>query len=349
MPKTVREIAEFIKGEVLGDGGTAISGVNGIDDAKEGDISFITNSGSEDFIESTKASCVVVPSDIKKPHKKTIIKTGDPSLAFSAVIEFLMPDRIPHPKGIHKTAVISTSAAIGKGAAIGAYVVIEAGASVGDNTKIYPFCYVGKNARIGRECLLYPNVVVREEVAIGDRVIIHPGTVIGSDGFGYSTRKDGVHVKIPQIGTVVIEDDVELGACVTVDRARFAKTVIGKGTKVDNLVQIAHNVTIGPNCLIAAQSGISGSSALGRNVVFGGQVGLADHLKLGDFVMVGAQSGITKSFPAGTVLFGYPARPVQKARATIASIGLLPKLFERVRALENKVKELEEGSSIGKK
>jgi UDP-3-O-[3-hydroxymyristoyl] glucosamine N-acyltransferase len=164
---------------------------------------------------------------------------------------------------------------------------------------------------------------------------------VGSDGFGYDAREDGTSAKIPQLGTVIIEDDVELGACVTVDRARFSKTVIGKGSKIDNLVQIAHNVIIGPNCVVAAQSGISGSSELGRNVIFGGQVGVSDHVKIGDFVIAGAKTGVHKSFPAKTVLFGYPAKPIDKAREIIASVGLLPKLFERVRKLEAKIKELE--------
>lgn len=187
--------------------------------------------------------------------------------------------------------------------------------------------------------------MIREEIAVGNRVIIHSGTVVGSDGFGYNTKEDGTHVKIPQLGTVVIEDDVELGAYVTIDRARFAKTVIGKGTKIDNLCQIAHNCIIGPHCLIAGQSGISGSTEIGRNVVFGGQVGLADHIKLGDFVKVAAQTGVMKSFPANTILLGYPARPIDKAQKSLAALGLLPKLYKRVRALENKIKEL--GKSTG--
>ena len=238
-------------------------------------------------------------------------------------------------------AVVSDKAKLGKNVALGPYVVIEPGAVIGDSTVLYPFCYIGKNVKVGNNCIFYPNVVIREEVSIGSKVIIHPGSVVGSDGFGYDTKKDWTHAKIPQLGTVVIEDDVELGACVTIDRARFSKTVIGKGSKIDNLVQIAHNVIIGPNCLIAAQTGISGSSELGRNVMLGGQVGVADHLKIGDFVKAGAKTGISKSFPAHSVLFWYPAKPVDKARNVIASIGLLPKLFERVRALENKIKELE--------
>lgn len=340
MPKKLKEIAQFIKGELVGNGDVLIKGISGINEAKEGDISFLLSSKYENLIRSTKASGLVVPKDLKNAFGKSLIKVDDPSSAFSQVINLLFPDRIPHPKGIHETAVVSKKATIGRKIALGPYVVIEDGALICDNTIIYPFCYIGKNTKIGENCIIYPNVTIREEIVVGDRVIIHSGTVIGSDGFGYDTKRDGTHVKIPQLGTVVIEDDVELGACVTIDRARFAKTVIGKGSKIDNLVQIAHNVVMGPHCLVAAQTGISGSCEIGRNVVFGGQVGVSDHLKIGDFVMAGAKTGITKSFPAKTVLFWYPAKPVEKARDIIASIGLLPKLFKRVRALEAKIKEL---------
>ena len=341
MTKKVKEIAEFLKGELVGNGDVLIKGVNGIDQASEGDLAFLLNSKAEALLESTKASCVVVPKNVKKPSNASIIKVDNPSTAFSKVIDILLPDRIPHPKGIHSTAVVAKSAGIAKGASLGAYVVVEEGAVIGENTKIYPFSYVGKNVKIGKNCILYPNVTIREEVVIGDRVAIHPGSVVGSDGFGYDVQPDGTYYKIPQIGTVVIEDDVELGSCVTIDRARFGKTVIGKGSKIDNLCQIAHNVVMGPSCVIAAQSGISGSSQLGRNVLFGGQVGVSDHVKLGDFVVAGAKTGIHKSYPSNTTLFGYPSKPVDKAREAIASVGLLPKLFERVRALEAKVKELE--------
>lgn len=341
MSNKLKDIAKFIGGELSGNGEVAITGINGIKEAKEGDLAFILNAAYEDLIDHTNASCVIVPKNIKNPHSRPLIKTDDPSIALSKIIEFVFPGRIPHPKGINKLATISNKAHLGKGAGIAPYVMIEDGASIGEDTVIYPFSYVGKNVKIGRDCVIYPNVTIREEVTIGNRVIIHPGSVIGSDGFGYDTKEDGSHFKIPQLGTVIIEDDVELGACVTVDRARFHKTVIGKGSKIDNLVQIAHNVIIGPNCLIAAQTGISGSSELGRNVVLAGQVGVADHLKIGDFVIAGAKTGISKSFPVKTTLFGYPARPVEKARELIASVGLLPKLFKRVHELEAKVKELE--------
>ncbi|MDP2912573.1 MAG: UDP-3-O-(3-hydroxymyristoyl)glucosamine N-acyltransferase [Candidatus Omnitrophota bacterium] len=341
MEKRLKDIAEFLNGELAGNGDILIRGVNGVNEADEGEIAFVLNPQAEGLIDSTGAGAVVMPKSITGTFNKPTIKVDNPSIAFSRMIEFLMPDRIPHPKGLHKLAVISGKAKLGIGVALGAYTVIEDGVSIGDNTIIYPFCYIGKATKIGNDCIIYPNVVIREDILIGDRVIVHSGTVIGSDGFGYDVQKDGTPVKIPQIGTIVIENDVEIGACVTVDRARFAKTVIGRCSKIDNLVQIAHNVIIGPNCLIAGQSGIAGSSEIGRNVVFGGQVGVSDHVKIGDFVVAGAGTKIHKSYPAKMTLFGYPAKPVVKARETIACVGLLPKLFKRVRALEVKIKELE--------
>ncbi len=341
MSKNLKDIAALIGGELVGSGDVVIEGINGINEARRGDISFIVSLKYEGLVESTKASAVIVPKDFKLSSDKPIIKIANPSAVFSKLVELLFPGRIPHPKGIHKFAAISAKASVGKNCGVGAYAVIEDGAEIGENTVIYPLSYVGKNTKIGRDCVIYPNVTVREEIVIGDRVIIHSGSVIGSDGFGYDTQNDGTHIKIPQVGTIVIEDDVELGSCVTIDRARFSKTVIGKGSKIDNLCQIAHNVKIGPNAMIAAQCGISGSCEIGRNVLMGGQTGVADHLKLGDFVIAGAKSGITKSFPSHTTLFWYPAKPIEKVRDIIASVGLLPKLFKRVNELESRIKKIE--------
>lgn len=340
MAKKVKELAKLVGGKVSGDEEIMITGVNGVDAAREGDIAFIFNANYAPAVALTRASCVIIPESIRDSFNKCVIKVDNPSIAFSKIIDILIPDRILHPSGIHATAVIAKGAKIGAGVAMGPYVVVEEGASIGDDTILYPFCYIGRRTSIGSNCLFYPNVTIREDISIGSRVTIHAGSAVGSDGFGYDTGKDGVHVKIPQLGTVVIEDDVEIGSCVAIDRARLAKTVIGKGCKIDNLVQIAHNVKLGPNCIIAGQSGISGSSEMGRNVILGGQVGLTDHVKLGDFCVVGAQSGVTKTFPAGTILFGTPAKPMDKAKERLGHIALLPKLFSRVAALEKKLEEL---------
>ena len=341
MSRNLKEIAALIGGELVGSGDVVIKGINGINEAREGDISFIVSMKYEGSVESTKASAVLVPNDFKRPSRKPFIRTDNPSAVFSKLVEIIFPERIPHPKGIHKSAAISDQASLGKNCGIGAHAIIEDGAQIGDNTVIYGLSYIGKNTKIGRDSIIYPNVTIREGIFIGDRVVIHSGSVIGSDGFGYDTQKDGTHIKIPQVGTVVIEDDVEIGACVTIDRARFSETVIGKGSKIDNLCQIAHNVKLGPNAMIAAQCGISGSCEIGKNVVMGGQAGVADHLKLGDFVVIGAKTGVTKSFPSNTTLFWYPAKPVEKVRDIIACVGLLPKLFKRVNELEAKIEEIE--------
>lgn len=342
MSKKAKELARIVDGELSGDGDVLISGVNGISEAREHEVAFIHHERFAHLAAASKAGCIVIPRTLMIDIDRTVIKVDNPSIAFSTLIDLLLPDRIPHPRGIHPAAIVAKGARVGDRVSMGPYVVVEDGAVVGDDTILHPFTYIGHRAALGRRCVIFPNVTVREGVTIGDRVVIHAGSCIGSDGFGYDTRTDGTHVKIPQLGTVVIEDDVEIGSCVTVDRARLDKTVIGKGSKIDNLVQIAHNVVCGPYCLIAAQSGISGSTRLGRNVVLAGQVGVADHVTVGDFVVAGAKTGISKSFPARTTLFGYPARPVEKAREMLASLGLLPRLFDRVRALEAKLKELEE-------
>lgn len=341
MPRTVKEIAKLVDGEIVGDAHLVISGIAGIEDAKEGDITFLANPRYLRFLDRTKASAVITGRDIG-PCSKTVIKTDNPSLAFTKVVSFLSAKTECHFTGVHKSASIGKGVKLGKNAAIGACTVIEDKASIGDNTVIYAGCYIGKNTKIGKDALIYPNVTVRERITVGDRVIIHSGTVIGSDGFGYVTA-DNVHHKIPQVGTVIVEDDVEIGANVTIDRARFDKTVIGKGTKIDNLVQIAHNVVIGENSVLAAQVGISGSTELGKNVVLAGQAGLVGHIKIGDGAKVGAQGGVTKSIPPNTDVSGYPAREHSQARKIYAASTRLPDLLKEFRNLQKKVEELEKG------
>ena len=287
----------------------------------------------------TRASAIITSRDLRDSDKPLII-TDNPSLAFSKVIELVAPNHIGYPKGIHPTAVISKSAKIGNNVAIGPNAIIEDNVSIGSNTVIYGGCYVGSLTAIGEGSLIYPNVTIRERVEIGKRVIIHSGTVIGSDGFGFATVR-GVQKKIPQIGTVVIEDDVEIGANVTIDRARFDKTVIGRGTKIDNLVQIAHNVIIGRNCIIVAQAGISGSTVLGKGVILAGQAGIVGHIVIGDGAIVAAQAGVTKSVPRGTKVSGYPAKPHSTAKRVNACVQRLPEMYRRVKELEEKIKKLE--------
>lgn len=339
IPKTLKEIADAVGGDLIGPPDTVITGAGAVQEAQSGDITFIAHPRYMSYLEETKASAVIVSCDVPGASKP-LIKTKDPSLAFAKAVSLLYPVEIRHPQGIHETAVIAKSASIGRGAGIGAHAVVEEDAEIGDGTVLYAGCYIGRRAKVGRDCLFWPNVAVRERVLIGDRVIIQSGAVIGAEGFGYATV-DGVHHLIPQVGIVVVEDDVEIGANVTIDRARFDKTVIGRGTKIDNLVHIAHNVTIGRNCLIIAQAGISGSTRIGDSVTIAGQAGLVGHITIGDGAICAAQAGVTKSVPAGTVVSGYPARRHEEAKKINAYIQRLPRMAAALQKLQEKIEKLE--------
>ena len=339
MRKTLEEIAKLIDGEVIGDKDTVITGVCGIKEAKKGDITFVANPKYLHLAQTTKASAVIISRDVSI-EEKPAIRTDSPSLAFTKILSLISSARTKHFSGVHPTAIVDKKVKLGKDVAIGPHAVIEEGVEIGDKTIVYPNCFIGQGAKIGKGVLIYPLVSIRERVSIGNNVIIHSGTVIGSDGFGFATVK-GVHHKIPQIGTVVIEDNVEIGANVTIDRARFDKTVIGSGTKIDNLVQIAHNVCIGKNCIIVAQVGVSGSTLIGKDVVLAGQAGLVGHISVGDGAVVAAQSGVSKSVPANTMVFGYPAKPHNIARRVNACVQRLPELYKKIQGLEKKIEGLE--------
>jgi len=339
MQKTLKEIAKLIDGEVIGDGEILISGASGIREAAEGDITFLANSKYSSLMDKTRAAAIITSTDAQNTAKPVIL-TQNPSLAFIKIISLFTPDDAGHPSGIDYTAVIGKNVSLGKDVTIGAYSVIADNVTLEDNVIIYAGCYIGHHTKIGAQTLIYPHVPIRERISIGRRVIIHSGAVVGSDGFGFATIK-GAHHKIPQVGTVEIHDDVEIGANVTIDRARFDKTVIGRGTKIDNLVQIAHNVIIGENSLIVAQVGIAGSAIIGNNVTLGGQAGLVGHITIGDNAIVTGQSGVAKSVPADTMVSGYPARPFMTTQRVNASLQNLPKLFNQVKELKKKIEELE--------
>ena len=339
MQKTLKEIAQLIGGQVIGDGDTLITGASGIREATKGDITFLANPKYSSLMDKTLASSIVTSTDAQKTTKP-IILTDNPSLAFVKIISMFTPTEFGHPKNIDYTAVLGKNIVLGKNVAIGAYSVIGDDVVIGDDTIIYAGCYIGHHTKIGNSTLIYPHVSIRERISIGNRVIIHCGCVIGSDGFGFTTIK-GIHHKIPQVGTVEIEDDVEIGANVTIDRARFDKTVIGNGTKIDNLVQIGHNVVIGENSLIVAQVGIAGSAIIGKNVTLGGQVGIAGHINIGDNAIVTAQSGVAKSVPADTMVSGYPARPYMTTQRANASLQNLPKLSDLIKELKKRIEILE--------
>jgi UDP-3-O-[3-hydroxymyristoyl] glucosamine N-acyltransferase len=338
MKKTIKEIAVIVDGEIVGDENTVVTGICGIKEAREGDLTFVANPRYLPLMNHTRASAIITSKDVKSAPKP-IIRTENPSIAFAKMVSLMAPNEVKRPTGIHPTAVIGDKVRLGRNVAIQPYVVIEDNVEIKDNTILYAGVYIGHHTKIGMDCVVYPYVIIRERVVIGNRVIIHGGTVIGSDGFGFSTVK-GVHQRIPQIGNVIIEDDVEIGANVTIDRARFDKTLIKKGTKIDNLVQIAHNVIVGENSIIVAQSGISGSTVIGRNVTLAGQSGVIGHISIGDNAVVAAQAGVTKSVPANACVSGYPAKQHNLAKRINACVQNLPDLYKKVKMLEEEVERL---------
>jgi UDP-3-O-[3-hydroxymyristoyl] glucosamine N-acyltransferase len=265
---------------------------------------------------------------------------ANPDFAFARVVATYGPKAVPPPPGIHPTAIIGDRVRLGANLAIGAYVVIADNASIGDNTIIYPHVYIGHETQIGADCMIYPQVSVRERCLIGNRVILHSGVVIGSDGFGYASL-EGVHHKIPQVGIVVIEDDVEIGANTCLDRARFGRTRIGKGTKIDNLVQIAHNVETGHHCIIVAQVGVAGSTKLGNYVILSGQAGISGHLTIGDHAIVTGKAGVSKNIPPRAVVRGSPAQEIKACQAQEVAVRRLPQTQQTVKELIARVTELE--------
>jgi UDP-3-O-[3-hydroxymyristoyl] glucosamine N-acyltransferase len=332
---TLKELAALCGGELRGDPAQKISGAASLSEAGPGEITFYADPRYMSRLRKTGASAVFVPLEFSEQTAAAQIHVANPSKAFEQVVLKLAPKPIAFAAGIHPTAVVDPTAKIGKGVSIQPYAVIESGTVIGDNTVIGAGSYVGHESMIGASCLIYPNVTIRERTRIGARVIIHSGAVIGADGFGFEFV-DGHYQKIPQVGIVQIDDDAEIGANTTIDRARFGRTWIQEGVKIDNLVQIAHNVIIGKNSIIAAQTGISGSTRVGEKVMMAGQVGVIGHLTIGDNTIIAAQSGISKDLPGGA-WFGSPAVPLPEAKRQIAWTHRLGKLFDRVKAIEKKL------------
>ncbi|MFH0948358.1 MAG: UDP-3-O-(3-hydroxymyristoyl)glucosamine N-acyltransferase [Elusimicrobiota bacterium] len=350
MKKTLKEITEITGGEILGDENTIITNVAGITDAKEGDITFVSNPKYEQYIGSTNASAIIISEnqkDLAFGIKIPAIVSKNPYLSYAKVIMFIAKETEKHPSGISENCSISELAKIGSNVTISDFVMVDENAKIDDGTIIYPNCYIGRNSKIGKNCLIYPNVTMRENIIIGNNVIIHSGTVIGCDGFGY-VAESGSSLslkKIPQIGIVEIADDVEIGANVTIDRATTGKTFIGRGTKIDNLVQIAHNVHIGENSIIVAQAGISGSTKIGNGVTIAGQAGLIGHITVGDGAIIAAQAGVIGDVPPKETVSGYPARPHKQAMRIYALIQKLPELFEEIKKLKTRIHANEEGNA----
>lgn len=333
------QINDIVGGEIKGDPDTLITGIAGIKEAKEGDITFLANLRYACLAESTKASAII--TSLEAGVSKPAIKIDNPSVAFAKVASLVAGKKNAACLGIHPNSCINKNVELALDVTVGPCVIIEGDTSVGEKTVIQGGCFIGSGVKIGKNCLIYPNAVIREGTRIGDNVIIHSGAVIGSDGFGFA-QVEGVSEKIPQIGIVVIEDNVEIGANVTIDRARFDKTTIGQGTKIDNLVQIAHNVQVGKNCLIIAQVGISGSTVVEDEAILAGQAGIVGHIRIGKKAIIAAQAGVTKSVPPNEKVSGYPAKPHKKAARINACLQKLPDLNKKVKELEEKLKVLQE-------
>jgi UDP-3-O-[3-hydroxymyristoyl] glucosamine N-acyltransferase len=339
MQRTLADVAREIGGRVVGDDQLIVSGVAGIKEASSTDLTFLANKKYIPLAAGTRACAILVEHGVFV-EGKNLIQTDNPSLAFSRVMGLFKEDAIARLSGIHSSAVVAGDALVHPEAAVGPCAVIESGAQIGRGSQIGAGVYVGHRTVVGQDCLIYPNVTLREGVTLGNNVIIHSGTVVGSDGFGY-VQVDDRHVKIPQIGGVEIGDDVEIGACVTIDRARFDQTRIGRGSKIDNLVQIAHNVQIEENALIIALAGIAGSAHIGRNAIIAGQVGVAGHTKVGERAVVAAQSGITKDVDPGAKMFGTPAEEYAVATRIMAHTKRLPRYAEEIKLLKAQVAALE--------
>ena len=343
MEKTLEEIAALVDGRLEGDGAVVVKGVAPIDGAGPGDISFIADGKHSRLLSGTRASAVIVREGTARPEGLNLILVKNPQFAFARAVEVLRPPVLP-PPGVHPRAEVSEKAVLGKDVSVGAFSCIEAGAMIGDHAIIFPGVYIGRDTLVGEDSVLYSGVSVREGTVIGKRVIIHCNSVIGSDGFGYGF--DGSrYFKVPQRGIVRVEDDVEIGACVTVDRATLGETFIGRGTKIDNLVQVAHNVRIGEHTVITAQVGIAGSSTVGSLVQLGGQAGLAGHITVGDRVMVAAKAGVTKDITEGRTISGFPAISHTEWLRAQTVFPKLPEMKKTLQELLARVEALEKEST----
>ena len=332
MKITLAELAGLVDGELVGPADREISGIKGLDQAGPQDLSFLANRKYAHLLNECKAGAILVTHEQTVPEGLAVIRVKDPYLAFAKSLSFAV--KVPYkPSGVHPRAVVEETAQLGEDVSIHAGAYVGDGAVLGNRVVLHPGVYVGPGARVSDDTVLYPNVVIYKGCQVGKRCILHAGTVIGADGYGFAPDGDA-YFKIPQIGIVQIDDDVELGALNTVDRAAMGRTWIQRGVKTDNMVHVAHNCVIGEDTLLVAQVGISGSTKLGRHVVCGGQVGVAGHLNIGDNAVMGAKTGVTNSIASNEVVAGYPHLPHRVWLRTRALIRRLPDLFERVKKLE---------------
>jgi UDP-3-O-[3-hydroxymyristoyl] glucosamine N-acyltransferase len=336
MKRTLKELAEYLGCGLEGDPCAQVSGVASPASALAEHLIYVESPRHLESARTSAANSVVIAPGLSLPGKN-LLRAKDPKVAFARAAEWLLPAP-PIAKGIHPTALIAPSAQLAAGVAVGPYAVLEEEVTVGAGTEIAAYCFLGRGVRIGEACRFYPRVTLYPGCRVGNRVILHSGVVIGSDGFGYVVD-NGKQRKFPQIGDAEVHDDVEIGASTTIDRGSLGRTVIGRGVKLDNLVHVAHNVSIGENTVIAAQTGVSGSSVIGKNVVVGGQVGIADHCELEDGAVAGAQAGIPsgKIVHRGQIVWGTPARPLEKYKKQFAWFSRLPELAERLKKLEGRI------------
>ena len=336
--KSLKELAEHVGGEFLGDGDMLIKGVSTLEGAGAGQITFLNNKKYEPLLKTTGASAVIVAKPVKADV--ALLITEDPYYAFMQIVVLLHGHRKHKKVGVSERASVAKTAKLGANCNIYDFAVISDEARLGKNCCIYPGAFIGPDVKMGDDCIVYANAVIYDGCEIGSRVIIHANAVVGEDGYGFATHK-GEHQKIPQIGKVVLEDDVEIGACCTIERGTLDNTVIGKGTKVGDMVAIGHGTKIGAHCLLVPQVGISGSATLGHHCVLAGQVGIVGHIKIGNMVTIGAQSGVANDIPDGATVLGSPAIEAGKTKRVYASMQYLPQMRKSVRELEKRLGELE--------
>ncbi|MCX7972939.1 MAG: UDP-3-O-(3-hydroxymyristoyl)glucosamine N-acyltransferase [Candidatus Aminicenantes bacterium] len=335
----LKELASLLNCPYEGNGEVEIKRVASLEEAREGDLSFLSHPRYKNWLEKTKATAIILNLNLQVMGKN-IIRSANPQLTFIQAAEILSPEVKPTPV-ISPAAWIAASAQIGPEVSVGPGCVIGERVKIGARTVIHPLVVIYSDVEIGEDCLIHSHVAIREKTIIGNRVIIHNGVVIGSDGFGYVQLEKGEHRKIPQLGRVIIEDEVEIGANTAIDRATLGETRIGRGTKIDNLVQIAHNVKIGANSILAGQVGIAGSTRIGQRVVMGGQVGIADHVDIGDGVLIAAKSGVMRDLPPGAFVAGIPSLDIKEWRKICVLLPRLAETFKEIKELKERIEELE--------
>jgi UDP-3-O-[3-hydroxymyristoyl] glucosamine N-acyltransferase len=336
------EIAAFLNGEIVGNGDVKVSNVSKIEEGKPGTLAFLANVKYEEFIYKTAASVVLVNKSFiaKKEISATLIKVDDAYSAFASLLDLYVQAKDSLKRGIEQPSFIARTASVATDVYVGAFAYVGDKSRVGENTKIHPQVHIGSNVSIGNNCILYSGVKIYDDCVIGNNCILHSGVVVGSDGFGFAPKEDGTFRKIHQIGNVIIEDNVEIGANTTIDCGTMGSTIIRKGVKLDNLIQVAHNCEIGENTVIASQTGIAGSTKVGKNCIIGGQVGFAGHVKVGNKVSIGAQSGIAKDLKEGEKVFGTPSLPLKDALRSISAYKNLPNLQKEVHQLRKEIQSI---------